>query len=82
MKFRLSILTLMAFAGIVAMSSCVKKYKCQCVIKYSGAPGLPDSSVNMYDVTDSKSGAKTVCEGKSFTHDENGIHTVETCELY
>ncbi len=82
MKFRLSIILVMAFAGIIAMSSCVKKYTCQCVIKYSGMPGLPDSSVQEYSITDKKSGADAACKAESFTHDANGIHTVETCILF
>ena len=82
MKFRLSIILVLAFYGTIAMSSCVKKYTCQCVIKYSGTPGLPDSLVNEYDVTDSKKGAEDVCKKESYSHDSNGVHTVETCRLY
>ncbi len=82
MKFRLSIILVMAFAGIISMSSCVKKYTCQCVVKYSGIPGLPDSTMQEYDITDSKSGADSKCKGESYSHDANGIHTQETCQLY
>lgn len=82
MKFRLPILFVLAFTGIVAMSSCVKKYTCHCVIKYSGYPGLPDSSIQEYDITDSKSGAKSKCEGESIDKTTNGVRTVETCTLY
>jgi hypothetical protein len=82
MKIRLSVILVMAFAGIIAMSSCVKKYTCQCVIKYSGTPGLPDSSVQTYDITDSKSGATSKCKSESFSHDDNGIHTEETCTIF
>ena len=82
MKFRISILLVIAFACITAMSSCNKKYTCQCVIKYSGVPGLPDSVVNEYDITDTKSKATSICKGNSYTHDANGVHTDESCQIY
>lgn len=83
MKFRGSALLLfVAVAGVLAMSSCVKKYTCQCVIKYSGAPGLPDSVVNEYDITDSKKGAESKCKEESFEHVDNNIKVVETCKLF
>ena len=82
MKFRSSILLIMALTGIVLMSSCVQKYSCHCVIKYTGAPGLPDSTMQEYEITDSKSGATSKCKSESYTHDANGIHTVETCVIY
>ena len=83
MRFRFTVFAILALAVMfVSMTSCVKKYTCQCVFKYSGYPGLPDSSVNEYDITDSKSGAKSKCAGESKTYDNNNIHTVETCTLY
>lgn len=82
MKFRLFPVLIIAFFCIVATSSCVKKYTCQCVIKYSGVPGLPDSAIQEYDITDKKSNAESACKAESYTHDANGIHTEETCKLY
>jgi hypothetical protein len=64
------------------MSSCVKKYTCHCDIKYSGYPGLPDSTVQEYEIKDTEAGAKDKCKSESFTHDENGIHTDENCFLF
>ncbi|MCF8450393.1 MAG: hypothetical protein K9G49_11035 [Taibaiella sp.] len=77
-----SVLLLLAVAGIVGMSSCVKKYTCQCSIVYSGAPGLPDSTTNEYDINDTKKAAESLCEDASFEKIENGIKIVETCKLY
>ena len=72
--------------GIVALaitcSSCVHEYTCQCKIKYSGQPGLPDSLIREYPIRDKKDKAKSLCEQNSLTTDKNGIHTVETCHLY
>ncbi len=64
------------------MSSCTKKYTCQCSIKYSGAPGLPDSTTNEYEIIDSKKNAEKLCKDESFEKEENGIKVVETCKLY
>ncbi|MBC7554117.1 MAG: hypothetical protein H7257_09065 [Taibaiella sp.] len=82
MKLRQSLLLALAFAGIITSNSCVKKYICHCDIKYSGAPGLPDSTTKEFDITDSKSNAKTKCEAESGTYTNNYIKTVETCYLY
>lgn len=82
MKFRSITLVLLVLLVILGTSSCVKKYTCQCKIYYSGAPGLPDTTINEYDITDKKSGAKSTCEGESYEHEENGIKVTETCKLY
>lgn len=83
MKFRPSFLLLaLVVAGSVSMVSCTKKYTCRCVIKYSGYPGMPDSVVNEYDITNSKTEAKSKCEKMSVSVDRNGVHTQETCILY
>ncbi len=82
MKFRPSLLLVMVFAVFIAMSSCVKKYTCHCNIVYSGAPGLPDSTSQEYDITDSKSGAKSKCSAESGNYTNNSITTVETCYIY
>lgn len=82
MRFRSSVVLLLAVAGVMAMSSCTKKYTCQCVIKYSGAPGLPDSVVNEYEMIDKKKSAESACKEESFTKEENGIKVEETCKLF
>lgn len=73
-------------ASVLAMSlfttACTKNYTCSCVIKYSGYPGLPDSSINTYTITDTKSNAKSKCQKESGTFTNNGITSVETCTLY
>ncbi len=82
MKFRSTILLVLAVAGSVYMTSCTKSYSCHCNIVYSGSPGLPDSTSQEYDITDSKSNAQSKCKAESGTYDNNGVHTVETCYLY
>ena len=73
-------------ASVLALSvfsmSCTKSYTCSCVIKYSGYPGLPDSVINTYSITDTKSNAKSKCSKNSGTFTNNNIKTVETCTLY
>ncbi len=75
-------LLLVAACGMVLMSSCTKKYTCQCKVTYSGAPGLPDSSVREYEIYNSKSGAESECEEASYEHEEDGIKVKEECALY
>jgi hypothetical protein len=82
MKFRSFLLMVMVCAGVFSMSSCVKNYTCHCDIKYSGKPGLPDSTAKEYDIADTKSSAKSKCEAESGTYQNNGIHTDENCYLY
>jgi hypothetical protein len=82
MKFRNLLLPALFFAGIISMTSCVKNYTCHCDIKYSGIPGLPDSSAKEYSIDDTKSQAKSKCENESGTYNNNFITTVETCYLY
>jgi len=82
MKFRTTILLLLAIAGSVYMTSCTKSYTCQCSIVYSGSPGLPDSSTQEYSITDSKSNATSKCKAESGTFTNNGITSTETCILY
>jgi len=67
---------------IIGMSSCVRDYICQCEVKYSGQPGLPDSSVKSYPVRDTKKKAKAICEQNSFSAEDGEIKTEETCRLY
>ncbi len=82
MKLRPSLILAVVFAGLFSTTSCVKNYTCHCDIKYSGMPGLPDSTSVEYDIKDVKGAAKSKCENESGTFDNNGIHTVETCILY
>jgi hypothetical protein len=82
MKFRSTLLLFVVFATFFAMSSCVKKYTCHCDIKYTGYPGLPDSTVQEYDIKSSKKDAETKCKAESTSYDSSGIHAEETCYLY
>ena len=82
MKFRPTLLLALAFVSVVGMSSCVREYTCQCEISYTGQPGLPDTTIREYTIKDTKKKAKSLCEGNSFTSEENGIKTVENCHLY
>ena len=83
MRFRPSLILLaLVLAGSFSMTSCVKNYTCRCVIKYSGYPGLPDSTVNEYTISNTKSAAKSKCEKESGSYDNGPIHSDETCVLY
>jgi hypothetical protein len=81
MKFRPFVLSILVIA-VVALASCTKNYTCHCNIYYSGYPGLPDSSVQEYGITDTKSNATSKCKAQSGTYSNNGISTVETCYIY
>lgn len=81
MQLRATLL-LAATAVTLLFSSCVREYTCQCWIKYSGQPGLPDSVLREYPLRDTKKKAESLCQQNSTTSDKNGIHTVETCELF
>ncbi len=82
MKLRFSFLLVAAFVTTICFSSCTRDYICQCTIRYSGQPGLPDSSMKEYPVKDTKKKAKSVCESNSGTYETNGIKAEETCRLY
>ncbi len=82
MKLRSSLFLILALVGILSLNSCVKKYRCECAITYSGAPGLPDSITKGYEITDTRDGAKSLCEDESFEHEENGIKIKEVCKLF
>jgi hypothetical protein len=82
MKFFNTLVLSAATLAIIVTSSCTQEYKCQCTIRYTGAPGLPDSTVNEYPIRDTKKKAKSTCEGKSATYQNDGITTTETCQLY
>lgn len=77
--------TLFFSAAVIALfttSSCTKEYVCQCTISYSGIAGLPDTMVNEYQIRDTKSKAKSICEGNSATFEKDNVKTVETCKLF
>lgn len=82
MRNRYSTMLIATVALVFGLTSCTKKYTCQCVISYSGSPGLPDTTVNEYDVYNSKKGAEKVCEEASYEKTENGVKIVETCKLF
>ena len=82
MKFKAAITLTLAFAGIISMTSCYKKHICHCNIKYSGTPGLPDSSSVEYTIQDTKGGADAKCSAQSGKRVNNGITSVETCYIY
>jgi hypothetical protein len=82
MKGRFLLMLAAALFMAVSMSSCVRDYICHCEVKYSGYPGLPDSTYREYPITDKKDAAKSQCEAATFTGELNGIKTVETCTLF
>ena len=82
MKFRPVLLLAFVFLGIMTTSSCVKKYICHCSLAYSGAPGLPDTTYQEYDITDTKDNANSQCKTQSKVYYNNYIYTVETYYLY
>jgi hypothetical protein len=82
MKIRPAVFPL-AFFVLIGFSSCVREYTCQCVIKYSGQPGLPDSVIKEYSIRDTKKKAKSLCQGNSTAPVTNGgITTEEVCDLF
>lgn len=82
MKFRSYLFFAVAVLGLLSMNSCVKQYNCRCSTYYSGTPGLPDSTWQDYQIYDSKSNAKSMCEKQSATYDNGGIHTTISCVLF
>lgn len=82
MKFCSIAVVLLAICFAGSLSSCTQEYRCQCTIKYAGKPGLPDSSMRDYSITDTKKKAQTLCSGTSATFEDNGVTTTETCVLF
>lgn len=82
MKLRTALLVAIASVSILGLSSCVRDYVCQCEITYSGKPGLPDTLITSYKLTDTKKNAETLCQENSTESEEDGIKTVEVCDLY
>ncbi len=68
--------------SLFATTSCNKKYTCRCTLNYTGMPGIPDSVVKEYEITDTKSAAEDKCKKESGTYVNNGITTTESCDLY
>jgi len=67
---------------ITAGTSCTQEYTCHCSIKYSGQPGLPDSTSRNYSIRDKKANAKSLCESHSTHTEVNGVKTDEDCTLF
>lgn len=82
MKLRFPTIVAAAFFIGIAFSSCTREYICQCTIKYSGEPGLPDSTVREYEIRDTKKKAKSTCEANSGTYTTGNIKTEETCKIF
>ena len=75
----------LVLSGLVLLflfSSCTRDYICQCTMTYEGKPGLPDSTLREYPITDTKQNAKKECEANSRTYESNGIITYEDCKLF
>ena len=82
MKLRSGLITGLAFIMVVTASSCTKEFICECEITYSGQPGLPDTLINEYKLSNTEKKAKEICEKGSSQTTEEGITTIETCKLY
>ena len=82
MKLRTGLFVAIASITILGLSSCIREYTCQCEIAYSGKPGLPDTLITSYKLADTKKNAETLCRENSKESEDNGIKTVETCDLY
>lgn len=84
MRYRGTVLLLLAVSGVMIMSACTKKYTCQCKVLYSGTPGLPDSSVREFEIYNTQSAATSMCKDESYesTDPATGIKVKETCVLY
>lgn len=82
MKVRFPLFLISVFLVAIGLSSCVREYTCQCVIQYSGQPGLPDSVLREYTIKDTRKKAKSVCESNSGSYQNGDILAVETCEIY
>jgi len=82
MTLRSTLLLSAAVLMILFSSSCTQEYTCHCDIKYTGQPGLPDSTSKEYPIRDTKAKAKSLCEQNSDHTVMNGITTDENCALY
>jgi hypothetical protein len=83
MKLRPGVLLAFAFVMILTtMTSCVRKYYCQCEITYSGQAGLPKPHINEYEIKDTKKKAEQLCNANSGEYTNGDIKTKESCQLY
>lgn len=82
MKLRFSTILVVACLLTISFTSCTREYICQCTVKYSGEPGLPDSTVREYEIRDTKKNAKSACEANSGTYTTGNIKTEENCRLF
>lgn len=82
MKLRFFLIPAACFLFITIMSSCTREYICQCTITYSGAPGLPDTTINEYIIRDTKKKAESACEANSGTYESGNIRSEEKCKLF
>jgi hypothetical protein len=67
---------------VLGASSCTREYICQCTVKYSGIPGLPDSSLQEFLLKNTLKQATADCAANNATITKNGITMTETCVLY
>ena len=82
MKLRPVLILAASFLILTGASSCRHEYICQCEISYSGQPGLPDTLLREYNITDTKKKAQQLCEENSSDTEMDGIRTIEDCQLY
>lgn len=82
MKLRSGSLLVVALFIVMGLSSCVREYICECTISYTGQPGLPDTVVHEYNISDTKKKAKSACQANSANSERDGIKAIETCDLY
>lgn len=82
MKLRPVLLTVTALLLLTSFGSCTRDFICECEIVYSGRPNLPDTTINSYNITDTKKNAQRLCEENSTEFEDSGIKSVETCKLY
>jgi len=72
----------MGVLGIVLLFSCTKTYTCHCLLTHTSAPGLPDTTYNEFNITDTKGNAQNLCRQKSGVFYNNWIYTIDSCYLY
>jgi hypothetical protein len=63
-------------------TSCTREYICQCKIKYTGKPGLPDSSMQEFLLKNTLKQATADCAANNTSLTTNGVTLTETCQLY
>lgn len=78
---RILLLGLILLGGL-SLTSCVREYICQCKITHSGKPGLPEPYIREYKVTNTFKEAELECVNRSRQYVEDGVTTIEDCQLY